>query len=74
MGFIVIMVGFLFQWPTLVTMIMFPVLVLMYVRLAYREEREAVETFGEAYLNYRVKTPGFFPRLIPRTLSYPLKA
>jgi protein-S-isoprenylcysteine O-methyltransferase Ste14 len=72
MGFIVIMVGFLFQWPTLLTLLMFPILVLMYVRLAFREEKEAVETFGEAYLNYREKTPGFFPHLLPRGLRSPL--
>ena len=67
-GFIVIMVGFLLQWPTLITLFMFPVLVFMYVRLAYREEREAIEMFGEAYLSYRDKTPGFFPRFIPQSL------
>ena len=33
-GFIVIMLGFLLQWPTLVTLIMFPVLVVTYVVLA----------------------------------------
>lgn len=64
-GFIVIMLGFLLQWPTLITLLMFPVLVFMYVRLARREERESIELFGEAYLSYREKTPGFFPRLIP---------
>ena len=41
-GFIVIMVGFLLQWPTLVTLGMFPVLVLMYVHLAHREERDSI--------------------------------
>ena len=39
-GFILIMLGFLLQWPTLVTLIMFPILVTMYVRLARREEQE----------------------------------
>ena len=41
LGFIAILAGFLFQWPTLITLAMFPVLVFMYVRLALREEREA---------------------------------
>ena len=41
LGFIVILVGFLLQWPTLLTLLMFPVLVVMYVRLARREEQEA---------------------------------
>lgn len=61
-GFILIMFGFLFQWPTLLTLLMFPVLVIMYVRLAWSEEREALAEFGEAYARYATVTPAFFPR------------
>jgi protein-S-isoprenylcysteine O-methyltransferase Ste14 len=60
-GFILIMLGFLLQWPTLVTLIMFPILVTMYVRLARREEREVLSEFGEEYLRYADRTPAFFP-------------
>jgi len=63
LGFILIMLGFLLQWPTLLTLVMFPVLVAMYVRLARSEEREALATFGEAYARYMAETPGFVPRL-----------
>jgi protein-S-isoprenylcysteine O-methyltransferase Ste14 len=56
------MVGFLFQWPTILTLVMFPILVLMYVRLARREERESLEYFGEAYAAYMARTPAFIPR------------
>ncbi len=62
-GFILIMVGFLLQWPTILTVVMFPVLVTMYVRLAHREEREALQQFGETYRRYAAQTPGFIPRL-----------
>lgn len=62
-GFIAIMVGFLMQWPTLLTVVMFPLLVTMYVRLAKAEEREAVREFGDAYARYGATTPGWFPRL-----------
>ena len=62
-GFILIMLGFLFQWPTLITLVMFPILVYMYVRLARREEREVAAEFGEEYLRYAKRTPAFFPRL-----------
>jgi protein-S-isoprenylcysteine O-methyltransferase Ste14 len=48
-AFIVIMVGFLVQWPTLPTLLMFPVLVWLYIRLARREEKEALAMFGEQY-------------------------
>jgi protein-S-isoprenylcysteine O-methyltransferase Ste14 len=61
-GFIVIMLGFLIQWPTLITLIMFPILVTMYVRLARREERDALAEFGDAYARYAAATPAFFPR------------
>lgn len=51
------------QWPTLLTLVMFPVLVWMYVRLARREEREALAEFGEAYTHYAASTPAFCPTL-----------
>jgi protein-S-isoprenylcysteine O-methyltransferase Ste14 len=62
-GFILVMLGFLVQWPTLLTLAMFPVLVFMYVRLARGEEREALSSFEEAYRDYMNETPAFIPRL-----------
>jgi len=62
-GFVLIMFGFLLQWPTLLTLVMFPVLVYMYVRLARREEREVAAEFGDEYARYAANTPAFFPRL-----------
>jgi protein-S-isoprenylcysteine O-methyltransferase Ste14 len=62
-GFILIMLGFLLQWPTVPTLVMFPILVVMYVRLARREEREALAAFGDAYARYAANTPAFFPRV-----------
>ena len=62
-GFVLIMFGFLLQWPTLVTIVMFPILVYMYVRLAHREEREVAAQFGEEYARYARRTPAFVPRL-----------
>lgn len=61
-GFVLIMLGFLFQWPTILTLLMFPVLVWMYTRLALVEEREMRKEFGDAYLQYASQTPAFFPR------------
>ncbi len=61
-GFVIIMFGFLLQWPTLLTLIMFPILIIMYTRLAHREEREVLAEFGEEYARYAAKTPSFFPR------------
>ncbi|MBI4523699.1 MAG: isoprenylcysteine carboxylmethyltransferase family protein [Deltaproteobacteria bacterium] len=62
-GFILIMFGFLFQWPTLITLIMFPILVTMYVRLARREEKDGLAEFGERYAHYAKVTPAFFPQI-----------
>ena len=62
-GFILIMFGFLLQWPTILTLAMFPVLVWMYVRLARQEEHDALATFGDAYARYAAQVPGFFPHL-----------
>ena len=61
-AFVLIMFGFLLQWPTLLTLLMFPVLVYMYVRLARREEEDALREFGDGYREYMAHTPAFFPR------------
>lgn len=60
-AFIIIMFGFLLQWPTLLTLIMFPILVFMYIRLAKSEERDAEKEFGEVYQEYKNKVPMFLP-------------
>jgi protein-S-isoprenylcysteine O-methyltransferase Ste14 len=62
-GFVLIMLGFLLQWPTLVTLAMFPTLVFMYVRLALAEEREVRAQFDAEYERYAARTPRFVPRL-----------
>jgi protein-S-isoprenylcysteine O-methyltransferase Ste14 len=60
-GFVLVMFGFLLQWPTLLTLAMFPVLVFMYVRLAIAEEREALAEFGPTYAQYMRNVPAFIP-------------
>ena len=60
-GFVAIMFGFLLQWPTLLTLAMFPVLVVMYVRLAMAEERDSEMVFGDAWRAYAAVTPRFIP-------------
>lgn len=62
-GFILVMLGFLIQWPTLLTLAMFPVLTVMYVRLARTEERNASAAFGAAYEQYVAQVPAFIPKL-----------
>lgn len=62
-AFVLIMLGSLLQWPTLLTLVMFPILVAMYVRLAHQEEQSSLIEFGEAYSTYSRNTPAFYPRL-----------
>ena len=62
-GFLLIMIAFLVQWPTLVTLGMFPVLAFAYRRLALTEEREMRVRFGTRYDEYAALTPRFLPRL-----------
>lgn len=62
-GFILIMGGFLLQWPTLLTLAMFPVLVVMYGWLARKEEADMERDFGEQWRAYAHRTPRLFPRL-----------
>jgi protein-S-isoprenylcysteine O-methyltransferase Ste14 len=61
LGFIAIMVGFLLQWPTLVTLVTFPILVFMYARLARTEEAEMAARFGDGWRAYAARTPRFIP-------------
>jgi protein-S-isoprenylcysteine O-methyltransferase Ste14 len=63
-GFVLIMFGFLLQWPTVLTLIMFPILVYMYLHLAWREEREVEAEFGAEYRRYVARTPAFIPRFV----------
>lgn len=62
-GLFLVTVGMLIQWPTALTLLMWPVLTFAYYGLARREEREMVERFGAAYEAYRAWVPAFVPRL-----------
>ncbi len=62
-GFIAIMFGFLLMWPTLLTLVMFPILLVMYFQLAKREERDMESEFGQSYREYASHTPRFIPHL-----------
>jgi protein-S-isoprenylcysteine O-methyltransferase Ste14 len=64
-GLMVMIFGALVQWPTLVTLVMAPVLAVTYVRLARREERALRDRFQGAYDDYAARIPAFVPRLEP---------
>jgi protein-S-isoprenylcysteine O-methyltransferase Ste14 len=62
LAFVVIMFGFLLQWPTLPTVVLFPIMTYAYLRLARAEEKDSVAQFGQAYLDYMQQTPAFIPK------------
>lgn len=60
-GIILLALGLLLQWPTLPTLIMWPVLIVAYYRLAKLEEKELEKAYGEKFLRYRQRVPMFLP-------------
>jgi methanethiol S-methyltransferase len=62
-GFVMILAGFLLQWPTILTLAMFPILVFMYGRLATKEETDMAARFGAEYGSYAARTPRYIPKL-----------
>ncbi len=63
-GLFIVMIGMLIQWPTIITALMFPVLIFVYYRLSKREESEMIKMFGDEYKRYMEKTPMFVPKLV----------
>lgn len=55
--------GQLIQWPTLTGFLLWPFLVLIYYKLALKEEKDVEAEFGKAYLKYKSEVPRFFPEI-----------
>ena len=68
-GLFLVTIGLLVQWPTVITVATWPILLAVYYRLARREEREAEAAFGDAYRVYAARVPMFVPR--PRHVPEP---
>jgi len=68
-GFMLITLGMILDWATLPLLIMWPILVVVYYRLARMEERGMVAQFGSAYEVYRSRTGMFLPKLFQRQSS-----
>lgn len=49
------------HWPTVFSVALFPIIVIVYTLLAYREERHMLEKFGDQYRIYQRRVPMFFP-------------
>jgi protein-S-isoprenylcysteine O-methyltransferase Ste14 len=66
-GFLLLTLGMLLEWPTIFTVLLWPVLVVVYWRLAKEEDKDIEERFGEEFREYKRRVPGFLPRLRTKT-------
>jgi len=64
-GIFLIITGWLFRWLNPTILIMYPILLILYYRLARREEKHVLKEYGDAYLKYKQSTPMFFPIKLP---------
>ena len=63
LGFLLITFGMNVWWLTLIMLALWPVVIVVYYRLAKTEEKDAEKTFGEEYLEYKRRVPGWIPRI-----------
>jgi len=63
-GLLLLSFGMLVEWATLPLLILYPVMVVLYVRLAKREEKDMLIEFGEVYRSYMRKTKMFIPFIV----------
>lgn len=63
-GFFLITFGMMLEWATTPLIGLYILLVVLYVRLAKREEKDMVEEFGQEYEAYRKRTKMFIPGLV----------
>ena len=65
LGLILVIVALNIQWPTILTLAMAPILIVMYVRQSRREDQQLEARFGRAFASYAARVPAFIPRLQP---------
>jgi protein-S-isoprenylcysteine O-methyltransferase Ste14 len=63
LGFLLITLGLNVQWLTIITLLLWPILAVLYYRLAKTEDKEVEEKFGEEFQKYKRSVPMFIPRL-----------
>lgn len=63
-GLLLLSFGMMAEWATLPLLILYPVIVYMYVRLAKREEKDMLVEFGDEYREYMKQTKMFIPFVV----------
>jgi protein-S-isoprenylcysteine O-methyltransferase Ste14 len=69
LGFLLITLGLNVQWLTIITLLLWPILAVLYYRLAKTEDKEVEEKFGEEFQKYKRSVPTFIPRLRTKKLE-----
>lgn len=57
-GFILVILGWFFGWPTVLTVILSPILIFRYIQVSFKEEQEVSKQFPE-YKTYKKGVPFF---------------
>jgi protein-S-isoprenylcysteine O-methyltransferase Ste14 len=71
LGFLMVTGGLLLQWPSIFTAILYPVLVVIYIRLAKKEDSDVEKEFGETFRKYKESIPAFLPRIRKKAAPAP---
>lgn len=64
-GLFLITIAFLIMWTSFTALIMCPILIYAYSRLAKREEKVLEKQFGKRFWVYKRKVPAFIPQIHP---------
>ncbi|MBV1730185.1 MAG: hypothetical protein KUA33_08120, partial [Methanobacterium sp.] len=56
-----ITMGIMFEWATIPLVVLYLLLLVLYYKLAKREEDDMLDEFGEEYEEYKNKTKMFIP-------------
>lgn len=60
-GLFLVITGWILHWLNLLMLLMYPILLVIYYRLAKKEEKELIDEFGEKYKKYKENTKMFIP-------------
>jgi protein-S-isoprenylcysteine O-methyltransferase Ste14 len=63
LGFLLLTFGMNLEWTTFFTVLLWPVILILYYRLAKKEEKHSEKLFGEEYRKYKRSVPMFIPQI-----------
>lgn len=63
-GLLLLSLGMLIEWATITMLLLYPIMIFMYVRLAKKEEEDMINEFGDEYREYIKVTKRFIPFII----------